>query len=69
MVVNAKQVIIDFQALQQKRWDDSWSLHYTQIISQLKNSVAIYTVFDRLSLDPDLQVNKLIKNMVAILTT
>ncbi len=29
---------------------------------------AIYTGFDRLSPDPDLQINELIKNMVAILT-
>ena len=33
-----------------------------------KNMVAIYIGFDRLSPDPDLQINELIKNMVAILT-
>ncbi len=35
----------------------------------LKNNVAIYTVFDRLFIDIDFQISKLIKNMVAILTT
>ncbi len=30
---------------------------------------AIYAGFDRISAEPDLQINELIKDMVAILTT
>ena len=45
------------------------SYHYSYIkYVYYKNSVAIYTAFDRLSPDSGLQITKFIKNMVAILT-